>query len=48
MKEEFNKDIEILKKNQLEILEAKSSTSQIKTQREAFPVSGIKLRNTKV
>jgi peptidoglycan hydrolase CwlO-like protein len=30
MKEEFNKDKEILKKNQTEILEMKSSISQIK------------------
>jgi hypothetical protein len=32
MNEEFNKDIEILKKNQIEILQVKNSVRQIKTQ----------------
>jgi hypothetical protein len=32
IKEEFNKGIEILKKNQIEILEVKSSIIQIKDQ----------------
>jgi hypothetical protein len=36
MKEEFNKDAEILKKNQIEILKMKSSISQIKTQLKAL------------
>jgi hypothetical protein len=37
MKEKFNKDTEMLKKNQTEILEMKSSTSQIKTQWKVSP-----------
>jgi hypothetical protein len=43
-KEEFNKDIEILKKNQTEILEMKSSISQIKTQWKVSPVEWITLK----
>jgi hypothetical protein len=34
--EELNKDNEILKKNQIEILERKSSITQIKTQSKAL------------
>jgi hypothetical protein len=44
MEEEFNKDIEILKKKKAEILEMKSSISQIKTQLKALPIDLIKLK----
>jgi hypothetical protein len=44
MKEEFNKDTEILKKNKTEILEMKSSISQIKTQWKVCLVEWIKLK----
>jgi hypothetical protein len=43
MKEEFNKGTEILKKNQTEVFEMKSSINQIKTQWEVSPVHWIKL-----
>jgi hypothetical protein len=36
MKEEFNKDAEILKKNQIEILVMKISITQIKTHLKAL------------
>jgi hypothetical protein len=38
IKEEFNKDIEILKKYLIEILEMKSSVSQIKNSGETLPI----------
>jgi hypothetical protein len=39
MKEEFNKDIKILKKNQTEILEMKSSINKIKDTKTQHKVS---------
>jgi hypothetical protein len=44
MKEKFNKDTENLKKNQIEILEMKSSVSQTKISAEKSPVDWTKLK----
>jgi hypothetical protein len=45
IKEKFNKDTEIQKKNQTEILEMKSSMSHLKnSSRKVSPVEWIKLK----
>jgi hypothetical protein len=46
MKEEFKKDIEILKKNQMEILEMRSSMSQIKKNQSKASPTGSSRRHT--
>jgi hypothetical protein len=44
MKEEFDKDIEILKKNQIDILKMKSSISHIKTSIKVWLTEWIRLK----
>jgi hypothetical protein len=44
MKRKFNKNMGILNKNQIAIMEMKNSVSQIKTHLTAFPLNWTRLK----